>query len=230
MACPPVLAVCGLAFEAAIAAGPGVVTVCGPGPARLQARLDALLGASPPEDGRGWAGIISFGCAGALNPGLPAGTCVVATGVLTRDGLVPADSAWMHALLGCLPRAWPARLAGLDDPLLASADKVRLWRDSGACAADMESHAAALAASRHGLPFAACRVVLDPAWRDVPASALAGMREDGSSAILPVLRALGAAPRELAGLCALAVEAHRARRVLRQVRARLGPRLAAPPR
>jgi hopanoid-associated phosphorylase len=222
----PVLAVCGLGFEAAIAAGPGVVTVRGPGPARVAAGLEALLGAPSPSPS--WAGIISFGCAGALNPGLAAGSCVVATAVLTRDEVLPADAAWVRILLERLPGAWPGKLAGLDGPLASSAGKTALWRDSGACAVDMESHAAALAARRHGLPFAACRVVLDPAWRNVPSCALAGMREDGSSAPWPLLRALAGAPGELAPLCALALDAWRARRALRQVRARLGAGLAAP--
>jgi hopanoid-associated phosphorylase len=221
-----VLAACGLAFEAAIAAGPGVVTACGPGPGRLAAQLDALLA----REAGGWAGIISFGCAGALDPGLSAGDCVVATGVQLAEGFVPADAAWTHALLACLPGAVAGELAGLDAPLVSRAGKARLWRDSGACAVDMESHAAARAARRHGLPFAACRVVLDPARRGVPACALAGMREDGLVAPGPLLRALAADPRQLGALCALALEAARARRVLRQVRGRLGPALAAPTR
>jgi hopanoid-associated phosphorylase len=221
---PAVLAVCGLDFEGAIAAGPGVVTVRGPGPARVAAGLDALLATASS------AGIISFGCAGALDPGLAPGTCVVATGVLAGDEIIAADAAWVRLLLACLPGAWPGKLAGLDLPLLTSVDKLALWRKTGACAVDMESHAAALAARRHRLPFAACRVVLDPAWRDLPSCALAGMREDGSSAPWPMLRALAGAPDELGPLCALALDAWRARRALRQVRARLGARLAAPQR
>jgi len=216
----PVLAVCGLAFEAAIAAGPDVVTACGPRAARLAAHLL--------QDARGWAGVISFGCAGALDPGLPAGACVLASGVWTRQGVLPTDPAWLHALAARLPGARLGCVAGLDEPLLAGADKMRLWRDSGACAVDMESHVAALAAQRHGLPFAACRVVLDPAGRIVPPCALAGMRDDGTSALLPLLRALAASPRELGPLRALAVDAWRARRTLREVRERLGPKLGAP--
>jgi len=224
---PSVLAVCGLGFEAAIAAGPGVVTVCGPGPARVAAGLEALLAAPPGAQSPAWAGIISFGCAGALDPALAAGSCVVATRVLTGDELIPADAAWVRTLLGCLPGARPGTLAGLDGPLASSGAKIALWRDSGACAVDMESHAAALAARRHRLPFAACRVVLDAASRDVPSCALAGIREDGSSAPWPLLRALATAPGELGPLLALALDAWRAQRALRQVRAQLGARLGA---
>lgn len=264
----PVLAACGLAFEAALAAGPGVVAACGPGPARLAARLDALLDgrrdteSAPRQAGRlkeglharvavpsaaqpaahvageteerlpraepAWAGILSFGCAGALDPGLAPGTCILATGVQTADGFVCADAAWLRSLARRLPQAVHGELAGLDAPLTSARDKAILWRSSGACAVDMESHAAARIARHHGLPFAACRVVLDPAWRSVPPSALAGMAADGSTAPWPLLRALAAAPGELGPLCMLAWDALRARRALGQVRARLGARLAAP--
>lgn len=216
-----VVAVCGMPFEAAIAAGPGVVAVCGPGPGRVAAGLVSLL---PAEQ----AGILSFGCAGGLDPALAPGSCVVATSVLTPTGVIPADPAWARALLGCLPGARAGRLAGLDLPLASSAGKARLWQDSGACAVDMESHAAARAAQRHGLPFAACRVVLDPAWRSIPSCALAALREDGRTALLPLLAALARSPRELGSLCALAHDALVARRALRQMRARLGPHFSLP--
>lgn len=223
----PLLAACGLAFEAAIAAGPGVVTVRGPGPQRLAAGLDALAGTGPV----GFAGILSFGCAGGLDPELAPGTVVLATGVHTAGGYLGADPAWLEALMRLLPDAPAGELAGLDAPLLAAADKRALWRSAGARIADMESHAAVLAARRHGLPFAACRVVLDPAWRDLPPCALAGLGADGGTALAPLLRALSAPPglaRQLGPLCALARDAWAARRALRRVRARLGPRLAFP--
>lgn len=260
----PVLAACGLAFEAALADGPGVVAVCGPGSGRLAERLDALLDGRrdtrpalrhterlneglharaavqlaaeaagetedrPACDGPVWAGILSFGCAGALDPGLASGTCILATGVQTADGFLCADAAWLRSLALRLPQAVHGELAGVEAPLTSARDKTGLWRSSGACAVDMESHAAARIAQRHGLPFAACRVVLDPAWRSVPPCALAGMRPDGGSAPWLLLRALAAAPAELRPLCLLACDAWRARRALARVRARLGKRLAAP--
>lgn len=223
----PLLAACGLAFEAAIAAGPGVQAVCGPGRQRLSAGLDALAGAGPAA----FAGIFSFGCAGGLDPGLAPGTVVLATGVHTPEGYLAADPAWLEALMRVLPDAAAGELVGLDAPVLAAAGKRALWHGSGARIADMESHAAVLAARRHGLPFAACRVVLDPAWRDVPPCALAGLREDGGTALGPLLRALAGPPgfaRQLGPLCALARDAWTVRRALRRVRARLGPRLAFP--
>lgn len=221
--CAPVLAVCGLAFETAIAAGPGVVAVCGPGPARVSAAIAALAGRSGEHPG--WAGILSFGCAGALDPALRAGDCVLASGVTSGAGTFAADPAWTRALQERLPRARCGPFAGLNAPLVSRAAKAQLWQASGALAVDMESHAAALAAHRLGLPFAALRVVLDPAWRSLPPCALAAMREDGGTDLAALLRQLALAPGQLGPLALLAADAWRARRTLRAVRARLGAAL-----
>ena len=233
---PQVLVVCGLAFEAAIAAGPGVAAVCGPGAAPLadgvaepiEARIEAQIGAlrragAPPP-----AGIISFGCAGALDPALLPGSCVVARAVCGGGERIAADAVWLRVLMDRLPAARLGVLAGADAPVTSARHKARLRRDSGACAVDMESRAAALAARRHGLPFAACRVVLDPAWRAIPPCALEGVRANGSGAPLALLACLARDPRQLAPLCALAREAWLARRALVRVRARLGFAFALP--
>lgn len=216
---PCVLAVCGMPFEAAIADGPGIVGIYGPGPWRVAQRLHGMLEGPGLEGPARWAGIISFGCAGGIDPDLASGDCVVATRVLTPDGMVATDPDWSRALLSRLPGARPGLIAGVDAPLATAAAKAALWRDAGAAAVDMETHAAALAARRHGLPFAACRVVLDPAWRSVPAAALAGL-DTGS--LWPVLRVLAGAPGQIASVCALAGEAWVARRALLRARARLG--------
>jgi hopanoid-associated phosphorylase len=221
----PVLLVCGLPFEAGIAAGPGVVTVCGPGPRRVAAGINALAG----RDGAPrWAGILSFGCAGALDPSLRAGDCVLASCVAGGAEALPTDPAWTQALAARLPQARRGPLAGLDAPLAARAAKARLQQQSGALAVDMESHAAALAAQRLGLPFAALRVVLDPAWRSLPPCALAAMREDGGTDLAALLRELARAPGQLGPLTLLAADAWRARRSLRRVRAQLDAALAPP--
>jgi hopanoid-associated phosphorylase len=220
----PVIVVCGLAFEAAIAAGPGVVTVCGPGPRRVLEAIDALL-AGHVAPVQAYSGILSFGCAGGLDPGLRPGDCVLGTGVHASDGFLPAGAAWTRALAERLPQLSQGPLAGLDTPLGARADKEGLWRDRGARTVDMESHAAALAAQRYGLPFAALRVVLDPAWRSLPPSALAAMRDDGGTDLAALLRALAGRPGDIVPLTALALDAWHARRTLRRVRAQLGTRL-----
>jgi hypothetical protein len=92
----------------------------------------------------------------------------------------------------------------------------------------MESHLAASAARRHGLPFAALRIVADPAHRSVPACAIAGLGADGRTALAPLLRALAANPAELPMLAMLAADAFTARRHLRAARASAGESFGAP--
>jgi hopanoid-associated phosphorylase len=220
----PVVVVCGLAFEAAIAAGPQVQVVCATGAGAAAARLERALA----HEARGCRAIISFGCAAALDPALRPGACVLAGAVVTPGGTLGTDAGWVHALSGCLPGAVQGRLAGVELPLLDRAAKAHLWRTSGACAADMESHEVARIARLHGVPFVACRVVLDPAWRALPSIALAGLRDDGATALGPLLGALARRPWQLPALAALALDAHAARRSLREARVRAGPAFAAP--
>lgn len=222
-----VIVVCGLPFEAAIAAGPGVAVVRGPGPRRVEAGVDAVLAAQP-AGARAFAGILSFGCAGGLDPALRPGDCVLASRVVDGTGAFQSDAAWTEALAASLPWAHRGAVAGLDAPLAAHAAKADLWHERGASVVDMESHAAARAAARHGLPFAALRVVLDPAWRSLPQAAVAAMREDGGTDLPALLRALARAPGEIAPLMALAVDAWHARRGLRRAWTRLGTALAPP--
>jgi hopanoid-associated phosphorylase len=221
----PVIAVCGLAFEAGIAAGPGVVTLCGLGSEQLAARLEELIARPGPP----CRGIVSFGTAGGLDPALRPGTCVIAEAVVTPQARFPVDADWLQALRARLPAAIPGLLAGVDAPLADAAGKARLRQLSGACIVDMESHRAARIALRHGLPFAACRVVVDPAQRGLPPAALVGVREDGSTALLQILRALARQPGQLPWLMQLGLDAWAARQSLRAVRARLGSGFSLPP-
>jgi hopanoid-associated phosphorylase len=223
----PVIVVCGMAFEAQLAQGPGVVTLCGLGSERLAARLEALL-AQGAAAGQRYRGIISFGTAGGLDRALPPGACVVASEIVTADQRLAVDPRWMSALFACLPQAIQGPLAGVNQPLTDADGKARLWRSSGAHAVDMESHRAALIAQRHGLPFAACRVVVDPAHRSLPSSATVGLRDDGSTAIVPILRALAAHPGQLSALLQLARDAGAAKRTLREVKIRTGAAFAMP--
>jgi hopanoid-associated phosphorylase len=219
-----VIAVCGMAFEAAIAAGPGVATLCGLGSAELTARLEDLLAQGAPP----CLGIVSFGTAGGLDPALPPGACMLADAVIGPEGSYPVDADWRRALQACLPESVAGTLAGVNHPIRDAADKARLWQSSGARAVDMESHRAALIAHRHGVRFAACRVVVDPAARSLPQAATVGLREDGTMSLLRILRSLAAHPAEVAGLMRLAVDAGAARRALQTVRLRTGAAFAVP--
>lgn len=216
-----ILAVTGLRREQRILSAPGIEVLAGGGDA---ARLAALLEARTGEA----EGIISIGIAGALASGLQPGDWIVASAVRDGEDIWPTDPAWRARLAALLPGARKGVQLGRDTMVASSAEKAALHHATGTIGVDMESHLAARAARRHGVPFAIARVVSDAADRDLPVAAQRGMRPDGGVDIPAVLRALAADPRQLPVLIRTGWEAEKAFRALLRGHHRLGARLAAP--
>jgi hopanoid-associated phosphorylase len=217
---PPVVAVTCLAFEARIAAGAGVEVLHAPGSQLAAALVQVIRG--------GCRGIISFGIAGGLRADLAPGDWVVASAVITEQVRLATDSPWSQALLRALPGAVHAPIAGVDAPVSQPADKERLGRATATVAVDMESHIAAAVAAAHGLPFVACRVIIDPAHRRLPPAALLPLRLDGAPDLKAVLRSVAQQPGQLPLLLRVAADARTSRAALRQGRLRLGTGLGFP--
>ena len=78
------------------------------------------------------------------------------------------------------------------------------------------------------MPFAACRVIIDPAERTLPPAALVGMRSDGRADVFAVLRSLCQQPRQLFALMRVVADARAARSALFRGRRRLGADLSFP--
>ncbi|MDY7789093.1 phosphorylase [Burkholderia ubonensis] len=217
----PVIAVTGMAFEARIAGGDGVEAV-------FAARADRLERALTEATARGCAGIVSFGTAGGLAPDLAPGALVIADAIDGPFGRVQTDVAWSARLVGALhdtpvwPRVTRGVMAAVSAPVVSEEDKASLYRAKGALAVDMESHIAAAFAAARGVPFAVCRAIVDPAWRTLPSAATAGLRDDGSTAILPILRELIKQPSQLGPLLQVAGDARAARTTLIQARHAFG--------
>jgi adenosylhomocysteine nucleosidase len=216
----PVLAVTGLAKEARLAEGPGVIAVgTGGNPHRLRQRLAERREA-------GCRAVVSFGIAGGLDPALAPGDIVIAAGIVSEAGRSPADSALLRSLLARLQdsrlRVVSGDLAGVDAAVMTLAGKAELRAASGACAVDMESHVAADFALRHGLPFAAIRVVCDPAERALPAFAAQALKPNGEPDLGKVLGALVRGSASLGSLIRLARDSSAAFGSLSRARARLG--------
>jgi hopanoid-associated phosphorylase len=216
----PIIAVTCLSFEARVAAGPGISVLCG----TAQRYVDKLEAAAR----EGGSGIISIGIAGGLAPGLAPGHWVVASGVVSGGERYATEARWSRRLLEALPSAVYADISGVDAPVVAEADKRRLHEDAGTVAVDMESHIAARIAAAHGIPFAACRVIIDPAERTLPPAALVGMRSDGKADVVAVLGSLMRQPRQLLALLRVVADARAARTALFQGRRRLGADLGFP--
>ncbi|RQZ19130.1 phosphorylase [Burkholderia sp. Bp9031] len=213
----PVIAVTGMAFEARIARGRGVEAV-------FAARADRLERALAEATARGCAGIVSFGTAGGLAPDLAPGALVIADAIDGPFGRVQTDPGWSARLVAALhdtpvwARITRGTMAAVGAPVVSEQEKASLHRAKGALAVDMESHIAAAFAASRGVPFAVCRAIVDPAWRTLPRAATAGLRDDGSTAILPILRELLKQPSQLGPLLQVAGDARAARTTLIQAR------------
>ena len=211
-----VIAFVGMAFEARIAAGPGVLVIGRSGQNQLAAMADNAVR-------QGYRGMISFGVAGGLADGLRPGDWVVASAVHESQTIRETDRAWSRKLLRAIDGAQYAPILGVDNPVAEPAVKRELRRATGAAACDMESHVVSRLAEAHGLAFAALRVIVDPAQRAVPRAALAGMGPDGRTDIPALLRDLVTRPSQLVQLARLALDALTARTELQRVRSLLGP-------
>ncbi len=216
----PIIAITCLALEARIALGPGVSVIC--------KQASQLVGSLEAAIRNGACGVISFGIAGGLAPDLEAGDWVVGAGVKSEQGRFPADHEWARSLLAALPGAVHADILGVDAPVADAMEKRRLHARTGAVAVDMESHIAARIAAAHGLPFAACRAVIDAAHRSLPPAALVGLRPDGTPDVGAVFRSVVRQPGQLPALVRTARDARIARDALRRGRGLLGAGLSFP--
>jgi hopanoid-associated phosphorylase len=211
-----VIAFVGMAFEARIAAGPGVLVVCRNAGRELTTAAETAVR-------QGYRGIISFGVAGGLASNLRAGDWVVASAVLESANTRATDTAWSSRLLDVIAGASYAPIIGVDAPIAEPAMKQELHRTTGAAAVDMESHVVARLAAAHRLAFASVRVIVDPAHRAIPPAALLGMAADGRADVSAIIRDIVARPSQLSPLARITFDAFIARAEMLRVRRLLGP-------
>ena len=221
------IVVVGLAFEARIAAGPGIRVICSGDGRNLAVSLSNAITDARRASG-GCQGLISFGVAGGLAPQLEPGACIVGSAILSGTSRMPTDPTWSKKLLQTVPNAVHGTLVGVPAPISHPDTKRALYIKTGAMAVDMESHIVASVAQAHAIPFAAIRVITDPAVRALPRSALAAMRPDGTTDIMAMLRSVVQRPRDVPALFRTALDARAARSTLLRGRQLLGPRLGLP--
>jgi adenosylhomocysteine nucleosidase len=212
----PVLIVTGLVQEARIAAGPGMTVICSSSDPQ---QLRALLTVFDPSTIRG---VISFGVAGGLDPSLKSGDVVVATEVMAGDARWLAGLALNEDLIASVAlgrrRVVRGGLAGVEEVIFAQAGKAALRSETGAAAVDMESHIAAAYAAEAGLPFAALRVISDPATRALPVLARSAIKPNGDIDLRKVLRGVARNPLTLRALVSTGIDFNRALKSLRGCR------------
>ena len=212
----PLLIVTGLSSEARIAAGAGMTVICSSSdPDQLRAQLDTFDHASV-------RGIISFGIAGGLDPSLEAGDLVVASEIMAAGERWATAEALSEIFVERTSigrrRIVRGTILGAEEVILDPRDKMILRRQTGATAVDMESHIAAAYAAAVGLPFAALRVINDPASRSLPALALNALKPNGDVDPWKVLRGVARQPSVIPSLMRTAHDFNRAIATLRGCR------------
>jgi adenosylhomocysteine nucleosidase len=252
----PLVVVTGLAVEARVAGAGDFATVIGAGrAARLSAELEAALaGKAAHILSFGVAGglspqlrpgdlVLAHGLrdgAGRLScdPGWRAAMLRRLQGVASaraHDAASPpgdagafrraSDGRWRPALDA---GEWPTvDIVGVDAPVADAAAKAALFVSSGAAAVDMESAIVARFAQRHRIPFAAVRVIADPADRFLPSSALKALGPEGAIDLGGLFAALIADPGQIFALVRLAADARKAISALARARDALGADFAS---
>lgn len=186
--------------------------------------------------GDGAAAIFSIGVSGGLDPALSPGDLLLATSVVTEGGeKFAADEKLLRALHSAHPgesrdergngarddSAQPralksATLFGADRIIVSPEEKAWLFASTGAAAVDMESHGAARAASKAGVPFSAIRAIADPASRALPNAALGAVAPDGSTRVISTLLKCAKAPGDFPALVQLGRDSDLALKALRR--------------
>lgn len=217
-----VAAVTGLAAEARIAGRAGLLAAAAGGDAaRTRAAAERLIA-------EGADALVSFGICGGLAPTLMPGSLVLASGVRDEAGQrFAVDAAWQERVAAAFAEhgiaAVTGDLLGLAAIVATPERKAALHRETGALAADLETHIAAAAAAKAGLPFLMLRAVADPAWRALPPAALVELDASGRPALAAVLRSLLAKPGQVPALLRVALDARSALGRLEQAAGALVP-------
>ena len=209
-------------FERAATAADPNVRCLQSGPGALRARVAAQAAVA-----RGAAGLISWGFAGALAPGLEAGSWLLPHRVQAEDGReLASDAGWLAALRGAAERSRSSSggdLLSVDAPLSTLAQKRRAAAQTGAVGVDMESAAIFEVAHAAGVPCVVARVVVDMADDALPPDIARWVGADGGRRIAPAVVAL-CNPRQWSTVFMLARRFGAARDSLNALAASLVPR------
>jgi hopanoid-associated phosphorylase len=206
--------------EAKLLRGRCDVIVAGRENSTLAAKLETAID-------RGARAILSFGICGALSPDLAVGAVVIGREIVAADAHWRADEKWSDAV-GQACGAKSSVIAASDFILLTESAKAGLHRQTGAVAADMESHIVARVASERGLPFAVLRAVSDDAHHALPPAAAFGLNKEGKIDYSAVMLSLLDEPSQWRALVQTARDTNTAMKALLRCLERMGPDLGCP--
>lgn len=153
--------------------------------------------------------VMSVGFAGALDPGLPRNTIVMADEVVDLEGnRHPIEVSPPSEGQG--PRFRTGRLLTVDQIIRTAAEKAELRERHNADLVDMETSAVAALCARRSIRFQSIRVISDDANIDLPAEIATLMTKSGSYRVGAALRAIWKRPSRLKDFWNLNEQAHEA--------------------
>ncbi|MCB2113084.1 MAG: hypothetical protein R3C42_08940 [Parvularculaceae bacterium] len=159
--------------------------------------------------------IVSAGLCGGLDPALKSGELVLGERVVSAKGdIVIADKALAAAADKFSPRH--VAIFGSDEIVDCTEKKEALFQRYAAETVDMESHGAARAAARAGVPFIAIRVIADGAARALPKAALRAVTPAGGVNVANVLLDCIKQPQQFEEIFALGRDSGAATQTLRR--------------
>ena len=161
-------------------------------------------------------GLVSFGVAGGLKPGLRPGTLLIPDEILVDGRAIPVNRALADGLRAKLPQALPGRMVAGSGLLATVEAKRALYAQTQALAVDLESGLLAEAAQAANLPFVIIRAVADPSHRVLAKAAQIPLTLAGKPNLPAILGSALRSPGQIPGLIALALEMNRAMAALRQ--------------
>jgi hopanoid-associated phosphorylase len=186
----------------------------GAGPTNAQAAAELLVA-------HGATRLMSWGCAGALSAALKPGDLVLADRLMTAENVgMAVDDDWhSHAKsrLAGYVAVHAGCLAESKSIVSAGKEKQQLHALTGAIAVDMESIAVAKVARRHGHPFLAIRVIVDPVDMNLPGAVNYSLNNQGEVVLGKLLLFLVRHPAELPGLIRLGLHFKAARNTLKAI-------------
>lgn len=212
--------VTGMQREAKLLRGRCEIVIAGSDNSTLEAKLEIAIH-------HGAGAFLSFGICGALSSELAVGNVVIGTEVIWQGDRWRADETWSNTLAS-EAHAKRGLLGGTNSVLLTQESKAILHQQTGAIAADMESHLVARAAMAHGLPFAVLRAVSDDAHTVLPPAAAFALNKEGRIDYSAVMLSLLDEPSQGRALIRTALDTNVAMRALLRCLERLPAGLCCP--
>ena len=173
---------------------------------------------------RGVNGLVSWGCAAALDESCQPGDLVLANTCIDADHveIKTIDKGWLKFVQDELTKQQglqlrTGKLSESRAVVESSYDKAQIAKVTSAVALDMESAAVAKVAKLHGLPFLAIRAIADPLDMDLPKAVSHALGAEGEVILSKLLLYLLLHPSELPGLLKLGLHFNAARKSLKRV-------------